>query len=187
MGSERGKTPEVADKRREPKKPGREESRQKESTGSGSLGLASKLKCICTNVDSLFNKRAELAHILVNNSPDILLISEVLPKNFEKANVNKAEISFNSLGYDCFTNCLDKYAHLGVAINVKSKFNAQTVTLSEEHRKAKESIWVEMPLVNSDKLLVGSVYRPPSNSKEDNEALYNTILSLIEGRSHVLL
>ena len=44
-----------------------------------------------------------------------------------------------------------------------------------------------MPLVNSDKLLVGSVYRPPSNSKEDNAALYNTILSLIEGRSHVLL
>ena len=66
----------------------------------------SKLKCLATNVDSILNKRAEFAHILVNKNPDILLISEILPKNFDNKCINKAELSFTNLGYDCFTNCL---------------------------------------------------------------------------------
>ena len=146
-----------------------------------------KLKCLCTNVDSLFNKRNELAYILVNKNPDILFISEVLPKNFDPKNLNRAELSFSHLGYDCFTNCFNPNVHLGVALYIKSNLNAQSVALSEDHLKAKESIWAEIKLVNNDKLLVGCIYRPPSNSKEENETLYKTILSLIDGRSHVLI
>ena len=147
----------------------------------------SKLKCIATNVDSLLNKRAEFAHILVNNNPDILLISEILPKNFDKKSVNKAELSFAHLGYDCFTNCFSDNVHLGVAIYVKSSLKAQAVTLNEEQCKARESIWAEVKLMGGDKLLIGCVYRPPSNTKQDNDELYKTILSLIEGKSHVLI
>ena len=44
-----------------------------------------------------------------------------------------------------------------------------------------------MKLEGEDKLLIGCVYRPPSNTREDNDVLYKTILSLIEGRSHVLI
>ena len=146
-----------------------------------------KLKCLCTNVDSLFNKRNELAYILVNKNPDILLISEVLPKNFDPKNLDRAELSFSHLGYDCFTNCFNPNVHLGVALYIKSNLNAQSVALSEDHLKAKESIWAEIKLVNNDKLLVGCIYRPPSNNKEENETLYKTILSLIDGRSHVLI
>ena len=95
------------------------------------------------------------------------------------------EICFDN--YDCFTNCFSGSAHLGVAIYVKKFFNAQKLNLKPEHEKAKESVWAEIKLENDDSLLIGCIYRPPSNSDMDNKLLYETILSMIDGKSHVLI
>ena len=48
-------------------------------------------------------------------------------------------------------------------------------------------MWAEIKLKGEDTLLIGCVYRPPSNTVSDNKHLYETILSIIEGRSHVLI
>ena len=149
-----------------------------------SVNNVNVLKCISANVDSLLNKRSELRHILVQENPDIVFISEVLPKNLRDS-LQPAELAVDD--YDCFSNCFSDYVHLGVAIYVKKRLCAQQVCLSDKQKEAKESVWVEISLKDNDSLLLGSIYRPPSNSKEDNRNLYDTILEVIEGRSCVLL
>ena len=139
---------------------------------------------MCTNGDGILNKRSELANILVNEDPDIVLISEVLPKNLREP-VQPSELCFAD--YDFYSNCFSENVHLGTAIYVKSKLRAQQVFLEKNHENARECVWVEITLAATDKLLVGCVYRPPSNTKEQNSLLYESILSITENRSHVLL
>ena len=43
--------------------------------------IRSKLKCIYTNADSLLNERLESLLLIVEHKPDIICISEVVPKN----------------------------------------------------------------------------------------------------------
>ena len=61
---------------------------------------------------------------------------------------------------------------------------AQQVSVNDNTR---ESVWAEIRLADKDLLLVGCVYRPPSNDKEQNDVLYKSILSVIENKSHVLI
>ena len=113
-----------------------------------------------------------------------MLLSEILPKNV-RYDVQLPEICFE--GYDCFTNCFSNFVHLGVAIYVKKEFCAQKVNLSPDQEKSKESVWAEIKLKNDDTLLIGCVYRPPSNTEMENKTLYETILSVTKGKSHVLI
>ena len=135
-------------------------------------------------MDSLLNKRTELSYLIVQEHFDIIILSEILPKNL-RFFPQPAELSFDN--YDIFTNCFNGYAHLGVAIYIKKCLQAQPVCLSNEQNEARESIWAEIKIKDNDKLLVGGVYRPPSNTKEQNDELYKTILSITEGKSHVLI
>ena len=142
------------------------------------------LNCFYTNVDSILNKRLEINHILVQEHPDIFLISEVLPKNVRDT-VQISELQFDD--YACFTNCFHSNCHLGVAIYVKNYLNAQEVSLSLEHSSARECVWAEIKLAQGDCMLIGCVYRPPSNSAEQNTKLYESIISVINGYSHILI
>ena len=139
---------------------------------------------MCTNIDSLLNKRAELSHLLLQKDIDVFILCEVLPK-FVKYQVQPSEISFEN--YDCFTNCFTDNVHRGVAIYAKKRLSAQQVCLAINDAKAKESVWVEVKLMEGDNLLIGGIYRPPSNTAEEDKRLYETMLRQIEGRSHVLL
>ena len=158
----------------------------------GDLGLDSGnnnrlvFKVFSSNVDSLLNKRQELAHIFNKENPDIILLNEVLPKKCV-FDVQPSEITFS--GYDCFSNCFGNkmYKPRGVVIYVKENLNAQPVILNQNQLKAKETTWVEIKLKNEEKLLIGCIYRPPSNSKHDNLILYETILDIIGNKTHVLL
>ena len=146
--------------------------------------IVNSLNCICMNVDSVLNKRAELKNLVVLEHPDIILITEVLPKNARIA-VQLCELVID--GYYLFTNCFSDYVHLGTAIYVKKSLGAQQVCLNADQEKARECTWAEIKLKSNDNLLVGCVYRPPSNTREQNNHLYETILSIIGKGSHVLL
>ena len=141
-------------------------------------------KCISANVDSLLNKRHEMRHMFVKDDPDIVFVSEILPKNL-KDPLQPSEIAFE--GYDCFTNCFSEYVHLGTALYIKKSLNAQQVCLTKKQEEAKESTWVEIRLQDNEKLILGSIYRPPSNTKEENKKLYDTILELIGDKDTVLI
>ena len=131
------------------------------------------------------NKRVELLHLLVQEHLDILILCEVLPKNFRYF-PQPAELNF--CDYECFSNCFNNdNVHRGVAVYIKKSLNPQQVCMSEKQLSSRESIWAEIKLDNEETLLVGGVYRPPSNTEKQNKDLYESVLSIIEGRSHVLM
>ena len=147
--------------------------------------MLSEFKCLLTNVDSLLNKRVELLHLLVQEHLDIVVICEILPKNFRYF-PQPAELNF--CDYECFSNCFDNVnVHRGVAVYIRKSLNPQQVCLNQKQLSTRESIWAEIKLDNKEKLLVGGVYRPPSNTEEQNKDLYKSVLSIIEGKSHVLM
>ena len=112
------------------------------------------------------------------------MIVEVLPKNL-KFPIQPSELSFPD--YDCFNNCFNDNVHLGTAIFVNKQLKAQQVQLTSSQASARENVWAEIKLENNETLLVGCIYRPPSNTSDDNKLLYDTILSLIDKRTHVLV
>ena len=141
------------------------------------------LKCIYSNVDSFLNKRTEFFLTIQEEDPDVICLTEVLPKNLRYA-LNHAEL--NNKGYDCFSKIDEKDSHRGVLIYVKTNIKAQEVNVIGQDL-VKDTIWVEIHLTNGDTALIGCVYRSPNYSQEENSNLYNLIEVAIKGRSHVLL
>ena len=113
----------------------------------------------------MLNKRAELASIVQLNNPDIICVTEFLPKNYRYP-VQSSEMEIDN--YKCFTNINKLSCHRGVLIYVKECLNAVEVdaTLNE-----KESVWCEV-IFHKQKLLIGGIYRSP-NSSAENDLLIN--------------
>lgn len=112
-------------------------------------------------------------------------MNEVLPKNF-KDPVQKCELQLD--GYTLFSNISQKQKHdnlRGIAMYVKKSLNAQQVETLDDGTC--ESVWCELQLKDNDKLLIGTVYRSPSSSKENNSKLNNEIREMTKNRSHVLI
>lgn len=142
------------------------------------------LKCFYSNVDSFINKRAEFYTILECERPDIVCLSEILPKNCSNP-VQPAEIQLDN--YDCFTNIGETQCHLGVGIWTKKCLQAQPVTLSKDHSKTQESTWCEIPLDQGDRLLVGCIYRSPNSTEENNNQVNQLLKDMTMNRSHTLV
>ena len=140
-----------------------------------------KLRCLYTNADDLMNKRNELLASIEVNHPDIIAITEVLPKY----NGNRIQIAeFEIEGYDCFTNGSDGR---GVCLWTKKGLKA---TKNDELTDSvfKESVWCEISLHDKDNLLIGCVYRSPNGTKENNIQLLTLINKACERKdSHLLI
>ena len=74
-----------------------------------------------TNVDNIMNKRNELMNIIGEDNPDVICVTEILPKNSKYA-VEIAELQIDE--YDLFTNVRGTICHQGVAIYTKKTFTA---------------------------------------------------------------
>ena len=80
------------------------------------------LICFYTNADSLMNKRDELAARILLDQPDLIFITEVLPKN-TNSSIEMSELTIQ--GYGLFTN-IDKEKR-GVCIYTLSELKAVPV------------------------------------------------------------
>jgi hypothetical protein len=131
------------------------------------------LSCFYSNVDSLFNKRNELLARIATAPPDIIALTEIYPKCFNLANCSESELYIDN--YDMFLGKTCKNTKRGVALYVKSSLNAQPVdNLSDDIYR--ESVWCELNLKNSDKLLIGCIYRSPDKSTDlNNQALLDLV------------
>ena len=118
-------------------------------------------------MDSLLNKRTEFLYIIQSEEPDIVCLTEVLPKNFTFS-VDNVELSLD--GYDCFSNIDRTNADRGVVIYVKTCFSAQNVIFAQDD-SVKDNVWVEIKLQQGDCLLIGCIYRSPNSTKEHNTRL----------------
>jgi exonuclease III len=139
------------------------------------------LHCIYANVDSLSNKLSELSFITVNYSPDVIALSEVLPKN-SRFRLTEAELQLEN--YDLFTNFALPSAHRGVALYIR---NTMKPHYSSFKPNGAESVWCEINLVDRDKLLLGCVYRSPNINAQNDEEINDTLKDAAAFSSHVLI
>lgn len=70
---------------------------------------------------------------------------------------------------------------------VKEELGAQQVQHTADLQTAEESLWCEMKFEENDKLLVGSVYRSPNSSIENNALINKLFDNMANGKSHVMI
>jgi hypothetical protein len=145
-----------------------------------------QLKCFYTNADSLINKRSELELRVFSAKPDIICITEVLPKNSE-TKVEDSEIQIP--GYSVHSNLNE--GSRGMAILTSDQLNA--VQIHPENTIIPESFdeqcWISIRLNNNDVLLTGCIYRSPNSSEENNAKLLNALkkISQTANYTHLLI
>ena len=154
---------------------------------SNSLGH-NCLDILYTNADQFSNKRDDLCMAITNKEPDIILITEVLPKAHCHT-ISKAGLSLQ--GYTIFTNFdFDSSTHKtdgirGVAIFVSHKLSASEVNFAQNDFK--DHLWIKIHLKRSDALIIGCVYRSPSSDITNSTISMCNLLRSINGYSHLLI
>lgn len=138
------------------------------------------LKCLYFNARSIMNKIDELELYLTQEKPDLLGITET----WTYEDVQDSEICVE--GYTLLRKDRaigDKIRGGGVAIYIKNEIS---VTARDDLTEANfpESIWCNIE-IGGEKTLVGVCYRPPSNNKICDEAMYELITRA--SREHVLI
>ena len=111
---------------------------------------------------------------LESTKQDIIGLSEINPKNFrwtlEQQDLHK--------GYTLYDN---RYGR-GVALYVRF----YQVSRSKHDNMA--SVWCELKLKDSDKLLIGVVYRSPASTYSDNKKLLTLLTEAVHmNTSHILI
>ena len=142
------------------------------------------IRVMYTNADVLTNKIDLMKARCQTESPNIVAINEVKPKN-QRFNVLPAEFNMNELGLDMFTNNIEEAKGRGQLLYVSKFLNAKRVYLDSHFE---EAICVKIDLRNNDKLHIVLIYRSPSSQDVNNTYLNNLLEEVCQkGTSHVLL
>ena len=140
------------------------------------------LMCYYTNTDSLLNKRHELKVIISTHKPDVLMITETLPKNASTP-PDKAEFAIDN--YELYYNHEDSNCHRGVCIYVHQSLKSKRILQCES---CPESVWCEINLQKNDTLILGSVYRSPNANPANNETINSFLMNLSARKpTHLLI
>ena len=88
-----------------------------------------------------------------------------------------------------FLTFCDSRVHRGVAVYVTRHLGAQQLIQPENGKgqSSAESVWVEIPHRDGEKLLVAAVYRSPNSSTENDARLNQSIVECSQNRTHVLI
>ena len=117
----------------------------------------------------------ELKAVVASQNPDIIAVTEVLPKN-SAVTINKSEYALD--GYDRFENVNPAR---GITVYVKASLKA-TVEEIDGLTGFRESLFCKMKVSDGKCLLFGCVYRSPS-SEDDNTENLNLLLRTVSNHS----
>lgn len=139
------------------------------------------MKFFYTNADQFVNKRDDLLCKIAGDEPDVILVTEVIPKS-QKNPISSALLNIE--GYEPHYNFnlekenLGESGIRGVAIYTKSSITVREVEIAIENFT--DHLWIEILSADSP-VLVGCVYRSPSNdaTKESSMASAIQITQLI--------
>ena len=110
------------------------------------------------------------------NDPDIIVLTEVLPKNKlnNRYTLQKSELEIK--GYTLFINNYETFGNRGVAMLYAKK----GITANQIHPSncADDTAWVEIKMKNNEKMIIGGVYRSPNSSGQQNDKLWETLLNM---------
>ena len=144
--------------------------------------VGNKIKVLYTNSDQLPNKVHELLINIGIFKPDVIMITEVLPKN-SNTKTTKASMEIN--GFELYTNIEVEENIRGISLYVSSNL---TVEETKFNTISKENIWCTLKLKDKDKLLLGCIYRSPSNNNENTHSLCNLLQEINDTNpSHILI
>ena len=117
------------------------------------------MKVLHTNANQFFNKREDLLMFLQGNNPDIIMITEMIPKQQK----NKIPLAMlHGEGYEMYFNFNPEEENLGTtgirgtAIYVRN--GLCFVETKIEHSNHKDQVWIDITLNKQDKLLCGCIY-----------------------------
>ena len=116
----------------------------------------------------------ELLFYINTNNPDILVLTEVSPKNNGYL-LQKSELEIK--GYSLYINNFEEKGVRGVAIYVKK--NIATLQVYPKDC-ASDSVWVELKTNKSKRMIIGGIYRSPNKLCVSNEKLWNTITTMAD-------
>ena len=154
-------------------------------TNETNLVDASKtgLKVLYTNADQFVNKRDDLLMFMAGDLPDVILITEVIPKS-QVNPITQALLDIKE--YNCLTNFDPEESNLGgsgirgVAIYTKKSLRISEVKLDVEG--CHDHAWVEIGTSQGKSVLCGCVYRSPSQDSTIDGCTKSTnaIINLIK-------
>ena len=142
------------------------------------------MRCYYTNADCLLNKLEELEVLISIENPDIIIVTEVFPKNVKPSNIDQNEYKLK--GFSCFMGPVTDSCR-GVAIYVKDCIKAD-YCYDLNKTVFKESVWCEITFDKNEKLLIGGVYKSPNCEVTNQEKLCRLITQAVErGCKHTLV
>ena len=116
-----------------------------------------------TNTDQFVNKRDDLCALICSNEPDVILLTETIPKA-QRLPMDLALLHIP--GYVLYINFtpsipnLGKSGKRGICVYVSHRLKVAEVSLDAV---VLEHLWVRISLRGSDSLLIGCLYRSPSS------------------------
>ena len=114
---------------------------------SSNESFLNKLKCYYTNADCLQNKIEELEVVISIVDPDIIIVTEIFPKNLKCTNIDNNEYKIR--GFSCFMGPVAD-ACRGVAIFIKDGIKAD-FCYDLNKTFFKESVWCEISVDGKEK------------------------------------
>ena len=139
-----------------------------------------------TNIDQFLNKRDDSELTVAGNEPDIILITEILPK----AHCNTLTSSRLSLNGYSFVLNFDPDGTPPSSVRGVGIYVSKRLSFCEVHFDSYnciEHIWVKVTLRGQDSLLVGCIYRSPSTNPHQSTTELRDLLVSLQGYSHVLI
>ncbi len=144
--------------------------------------VENKIKVLYTNADQFPNKIHELLINIGIFRPDVIMITEVLPKNSE-TKTTKASLNIN--GYELYTNIEQEEIIRGIALYVS---NNLIVEETKFNTNSNENVWCTLILKENDKLLLGCIYRSPTYNNVNTQTLCNLFQEVNDKNpSHILI
>ena len=144
--------------------------------------IKSKIRCLNTNAQSLQYKIAELTHVIKDKEAKIITITESWGEEWKEAlleiggfSMYKKHRTDGRVGGGCITY---------ISQELKSYACKEL-----ENVPGDDAVWCWVKPTKDTKILVGCIYRSPSSTPENNEALMNQILQAVEvaGKNRLLL
>ncbi len=108
-----------------------------------------------------------------------------LPNLFSSLRLPPPMIVFLLAGYESYNKNRQHRVGEGVICYVKNTLSA--IKIEKQDAQNYDTVYVELPLRKTKKLLVAIVYRPPKQLRTDDTALYVEIQSSIRNKNAVIV
>ena len=150
----------------------------------------SNINLLYTNIDQLPNKRDDLLMAISDSKPNIIVLTEVIPKA-QRHPIDLATISIPE--YTLHVNFELNIADLGTSgkrgIGIYTRDRLSATKISFENSNFEEQLWISIRLRSQDKLLLGGIYRSPSTDITTSTKQLCSLLKIVTDAnpSHLMI